>query len=122
MKRGDIWTIAGGGDYAGKPRPAVIIQDDSFDATNSITICPFTTHTTDMPIFRLLVEPTPGNGLRVSSRIMVDKVMTVRRTKLREHVGKLAAADVTRLNRAIAVFLGIAGGARSAEATESLGD
>ena len=122
MRRGEIWTIAGGAEYAGKPRPAVIVQDDSFDATDSITICLFTTDSREMPIFRLLVEPTPGNGLRVSSRIMVDKVMTVRRTKLGERVGKLASGDVTRLNRAIAVFLGIAGGAQVSEASGTRGD
>jgi mRNA interferase MazF len=49
MKRGDIWTVAGGKDYAGKPRPVVIVQEDSFDATDSITICAFTTDETDAP-------------------------------------------------------------------------
>ena len=47
MKRGDIHTVAGGKDYAGKPRPVVIVQDDRFDATNSITICAFTTDATE---------------------------------------------------------------------------
>ncbi|MEJ0048614.1 MAG: type II toxin-antitoxin system PemK/MazF family toxin [Rhodospirillales bacterium] len=42
MKRGEIWTVSGAAGYAGKPRPAVIVQDDHFDATNSVTVCPFT--------------------------------------------------------------------------------
>ena len=57
MRRGGIWTVSGANDYAGKPRPAVIVQDDSFDATNSITICAFTTDETEAPLFRLLRAP-----------------------------------------------------------------
>ncbi len=61
MKRGEIWTLAGGGDYTGKPRPAVIVQDDSFDATASITICAFTTDPTDAPLFRIPIHPSESN-------------------------------------------------------------
>ncbi len=109
MKRGEIWTLAGGRDYAGKPRPVVILQDDRFDATASVTICAFTTNPTDAPLFRLAVEPSETNGLRVSSRLMVDKITTVSRTKIGTHVGRLEDQDMLRLNRAVLVFLGIAG-------------
>ena len=67
MRRGEIWTVAGGPDYAGKPRPVVIVRDDRFDATNSVTICPFTTDPTPAPLFRIAVEPSPANGLRSAS-------------------------------------------------------
>ena len=77
MKRGEIWTVSGGGNYTGKPRPAVILQDDEFDATDSITICPFTTDDTKAPLIRLAVEPDDRNGLGSPSRIMVDKITTV---------------------------------------------
>ena len=77
MRRGDIWTVAGGKDYAGKPRPVVIVQDDSFDATASITICAFTTDETEAPLFRLPVEPSDRNGLLATSRLIVDKITTV---------------------------------------------
>jgi mRNA interferase MazF len=63
MKRGEIWTVAGSKDYAGKPRPVVILQDDRFDATASITVCAFTTDPTEAPMFRLLIQPTDRNGL-----------------------------------------------------------
>lgn len=59
VRRGDIWTVAGGPDDAGKPRPAVIVQDDAFDATASITICLLTTDPTDAPLLRLQV---PANA------------------------------------------------------------
>ena len=96
MRRGDVWTVAGGKDYAGKARPVVILQDDSFDGTKSITICAFTTDDTDAPLFRLPVEPNERNGLRVPCRLMVDKVTTVPRTKVGAHIGRLDDEDVLR--------------------------
>lgn len=109
MKRGEIWTAAGGKDYAGKPRPVVIVQDDRFDATHSITVCGFTTDPTDAPLFRIPVEPNEQNGLRSPCRLMVDKVTTVAKTKLDGRVGHLDDTDMMRLNRAMLVFLGLAG-------------
>ena len=113
MKRGEIWTIAGGGDYTGKPRPAVIVQDDSFDATASVTVCAFTTDPTDAPLFRIAIEPSGKNGLRTPSRLMVDKLTTVSKERLGSRVGSLDDEDMVRLNRAILVFLGMAGSSRT---------
>jgi mRNA interferase MazF len=109
MRRGEIWTVAGGKDYAGKPRPVVILQDDRFDATASITICAFTTDPTDAPLFRLLVEPSAKNGLRAPCRLMVDKITTVPKAKVGTQIGHLDDEDILRLNRAVVVFLGLAG-------------
>jgi len=109
MRRGEIWTIAGGKDYAGKARPAVILQDDRFDATTSITICAFTTDRTDAPLFRLPIAPNERNGLLAPCRLMVDKITTVPKTKVGSRVGSLDVEDIVRLNRAILVFLGLAG-------------
>ena len=108
VKRGEIWTVAGGKDYAGKPRPVVILQDDRFDMTDSVTVCAFTTDPTDAPLFRLPVEPREGNGLRAVCRLMVDKITTVPRAKIGGRVGRLADEDLVRLNRAVLVFFGIA--------------
>ena len=107
MKRGEVWTVSGGG-YAGKPRPAVVVQDDRFDATASITICVFTTDETDAPLFRLPIPPGERNGLCSASWLMVDKITTVSKDKLGERIGRLDDADVVRLNRAILIFLGLA--------------
>lgn len=108
MRRGDIWTVSGGRDYAGKPRSAVIVQDDSFDVTQSITVCGLTTNSAEAPLFRLPIAPTERNGLREPSRLMIDKIMTVPRSKVGERVGRLDDEDVVRLNRAMMVFLGLA--------------
>jgi mRNA interferase MazF len=109
VKRGDVWTVAGGPDYAGKPRPAVILQDDAFDATVSITICPFTTHAVDAPLMRVPIEPSDRNGLRSASHVMIDKIATVSKKKLESRVGRLSDEDIVRVNRAVVVFLGLAG-------------
>lgn len=109
MRRGDIWTVAGGPDYAGKPRPAIILQDDAFDATASITICPLTTHGIDAPLMRLSIEPSERNGLRAASHVMIDKITTVSKKKLEKRIGDLAGDDIVRVNRAVVVFLGLAG-------------
>ena len=109
MKRGEVWTAAGGMDHAGKPRPVVIVQDDRFNGTNSITICAFTSDPTDAPLFRIAVEPSETNGLQVPSRLMVDKITTMAKQKLGTRIGRLADDDVLRLNRAMMIFLGLAG-------------
>jgi mRNA interferase MazF len=109
VKRGEIWTVSGGPDYAGKPRPAIILQDDVFDATSSVTICPLTTHHVEAPLIRLAVEPSERNGLRSTSDAMIDKITTVSKKKLEHYVGKLSDEDIVRVNRAIVVFLGLAG-------------
>lgn len=107
MRRGEVWTVSAAG-FAGKPRPAVIVQGDAFDATASVTICVFTTDETDAPLFRLLMEPDDTNGLREPSRLMADKIVTVGRDKFGRQIGRLADADMTRLDRALMVFLGLA--------------
>lgn len=113
MKRGEIWTVSGGADYSGKPRPAVIVQDDDFDGTQSITICAFTTDPTEAPLFRLPIEPNDRNGLHAPSSLMVDKITTVPKTKLGSPIGRLDDEDILRLNQAILVFLGLARSSRS---------
>ena len=107
MKRGEIWTVSGGGNYTGKPRPAVILQDDEFDATDSITICPFTTDDTRAPLIRLAVELDDRNGLDSPSRIMADKVTTVAKRRLGEKIGGLDSENIARLERAVERFLGL---------------
>ena len=109
MRRGEVWTAAAGSGYAGKPRPVVIVQDDRFDATDSVTVCAFTTAPTEAPLFRLLVEVSEQNGLNEPSSLMIDKLTTVRRAKLGERIGRLADEDMVRLDRAVVVFLGLAG-------------
>jgi mRNA interferase MazF len=108
VRRGEIWTAAGG-TYAAKPRPVVIIQDDHFAGADSVTVLPMTTALVDAPLLRVPVDPTPVNGLEQQSQIMIDKVTTTRRSSVKVKVGALSAADLVRVERSLLVFLGIAG-------------
>jgi mRNA interferase MazF len=108
VKRGEVWTVSGGAPYAGKPRPAVIVQEDLFNATSSITVCVFTSHASNAPLLRMRVEPTIRNGLQNASELMIDKITTVPKTRLGRKLGQLDDADVTRLDRSLTVFLGLA--------------
>jgi mRNA interferase MazF len=108
LRRGEIWTVAGGSGYAGKPRPAVIVQDDRFDATNSVTLCALTSDDVQSPLLRLPVKPSATNGLRVDCQLMLDKVTTVPRARLGRKIGALDGRDLVRLNRGLLVFLGLA--------------
>ncbi|MFO1430150.1 MAG: type II toxin-antitoxin system PemK/MazF family toxin [Candidatus Competibacteraceae bacterium] len=108
MKRGDIVTIALQGNF-GKPRPALVIQSDLFNPTHpTITILPLTSEVRDTPQFRITVEPSMANGLHKVSQVMVDKVMSYRRDKVGESIGRLDDDILVRINRALAVWLGIA--------------
>jgi mRNA interferase MazF len=109
VRRGDVWTAAGGQAYAGKPRPVVILQENRLDATDSITVCPLTSDPTPALLFRVRIEPNPANGLRKRSYVMADKIVSIPKSRIRAFVGRVDDEDVARLNRALFVFLGLAG-------------
>jgi mRNA interferase MazF len=108
VTRGEIYTAAARGPYTGKPRPVVVLQDDRFDATASVTICPFTTNPVEAPLLRLPIDPSEDNGLEQRSQLMVDKVTTVPRSSLGERLGNLRDEQLVALNRSLIVFLGLA--------------
>lgn len=107
VNRGEIWSVAGG-VYATKPRPAVILQDDRFADTESVTVCPLTSMSVDAPLLRLRMEPGKRSGLVSTSWIMVDKITTVRRSNVSQNLGRLTAVQLVELERLLAVFLGLA--------------
>ena len=107
MKRGDLVTIALPGAY-GKPRPALVIQSDLFDAHSSVTILPVTSTLRAAPLFRISVKPDQKNALRRESQVMVDKPQTVPRDKVGDTIGRLSDDSLLAVDRALAVFLGIA--------------
>ncbi|MGB7980408.1 MAG: type II toxin-antitoxin system PemK/MazF family toxin [Candidatus Nanopelagicales bacterium] len=105
MRRGDIVTVAGG-MYASKPRPALVVQDDRFDAIDSLTVCPFTTTEVEAPLLRVPVVANEANGLGQDSYLMVDKITTVRRGNARSVLGRLEATTLVEFERRLLVFLG----------------
>lgn len=107
-RHGEVWTVSGGPDYAGKPRPAVIVQDKLIGQIDSITICPLTSETAIVSPSRVSVQPDTENGLACPSHIMVDKVSTVKTQKLGQQIGVLKSRDVRNLKRGLRWFLGLA--------------
>lgn len=105
MRRGDIVTVAGG-VYASKPRPALVLQDDRFDATDSLTVCPFTTLDLDAPLIRVRVGATSDNGLDQDCFLMVEKITTVRRSNAHDVMGRLDSSTMVEVERRLLVFLG----------------
>ena len=108
MRRGELWTAAGGKHYAGKPRPVLIVQDDRFDATSSVTVCLLTSDPTEIPLLRVPLDPNDSNGLDAPSSIMLDKITTMPRSKLGERIGNVSDVDMLALSRGLVVFLGLA--------------
>ncbi len=108
MRRGEIYTAAARGAYTGKPRPVLIVQDDRFDSTASITVCPLTTSSVDAPLLRIRVEPSQENGLDRPSSLMVDKITTIPKADLSERLGRIHGDHLVQLNRSLMVFLGLA--------------
>ncbi|WP_336512259.1 type II toxin-antitoxin system PemK/MazF family toxin [Paracoccus shandongensis] len=108
LKRGDLVTVALQGDH-GKPRPALVIQSDLFPDTATTTVLLVTSTLADAPLIRLTVKPSARNGLRVTSQVMIDKAMTVRTDKLGNAFGQLEDTAMVEVNRALALFLGVAG-------------
>jgi mRNA interferase MazF len=107
MRRGDLVTIALQGAY-GRPRPALVIQSDLFDAHPSVAVLPVTSELRDAPLFRVRLEPNSMNGLHQPSDIMADKPQTVPRDKVGAAIGRLDDDAMLRVNRALALFLGFA--------------
>ena len=107
IRRGDVVIVAAPGDY-GKPRPAVIVQSDALPERHaSVVICQMTSESAAAD-FRITIEPGPDTGLEVRSQVMADKPVTVRRERIGRRIGSLHAADVTRLNAALALVMGLA--------------
>lgn len=108
MKRGDVVTVAASGDY-GKPRPAVIVQTDALPSEHaSVVVCQMTSECSDAPDFRVAIEASEKNGLRVRSQVMADKPVTIRRERIGRRVGHLDDDDIARLNIALAFVMGLA--------------
>lgn len=107
VKRGDLVTVSAQGDY-GKPRPAIVIQSNFLNAADSVLVVLLTSTIADAPLYRLTVEPTAENGLKVVSQVMVDKVMAYPRAKCGLVIGHLSDADMLALNNMLSVMIGLA--------------
>lgn len=107
VRRGDLVTVSAQGDY-GKPRPAVVVQSDVLNAADSVLVALLTGAMADAPLYRLTVQPTAGNGLKVVSQVMVDKILAYPRAKCGPVIGHLSGAEMLALNNMLSVMIGLA--------------
>ena len=110
VKRGELWTVAGGTDFLSKPRPAVVIQSDGHQTDDSVTVIPLTSVIRSIPKFRARIDPDERNGLLVPSEAMADRITTVRRARLGRRIGQINEHDLTQIEAAVMEFLGISRG------------
>ena len=109
MKRGDVVTVALGSGFGGKPRPALVVQADAFDTPDTLVMTLFTSDFAEGYPVRPRYEPTVENGLRETSELMVDIIVTARRSKIGRVIGRLGRDDMARADRALLALLGLAG-------------
>jgi mRNA interferase MazF len=107
VKRGDLVIVSAPGDY-GKPRPAVVIQSDWLKATDSVLVALLTSTLADAPLYRLQIEPSEANGLKVPSQVMIDKIVAMPREKCGRVIGRIDESVVIALNHMLSVVVGIA--------------
>ena len=107
MKRGDLVTVAVSGDY-GKPRPALVVQSDFLNETDSVLVCLLTTTRRDTPFYRLSLPAGEATGLRENSQVVVDKIMAVRRDRCGVPIGRVDDTALLALGRLLAFVVGIA--------------
>jgi mRNA interferase MazF len=107
MRRGDLITMAGPGDY-GKPRPAVVVQSDRLTEADSVIVCPITTFVRGAPLFRLAVDATQETGLKRPSQIMIEKINSIRRHRCGAVIGRLDADTLSALDQRLAFVIGLA--------------
>lgn len=109
MKRGDIVTVAAGSGFGSKPRPALILQSDDYPTSANVVLALLTSSLTPNETVRPRIEPSAANGLLHVSDLMVDVLITVRREKTGAAIGRLSDDDMVRVERALLLFLGMAG-------------
>jgi mRNA interferase MazF len=109
LNRGELWTVSGGADSTGKPRPSLIVRDERYGSEEVVTVCPLTSQFVDAPFLRLIVEPTADNGLRQRSAVQINRVSTVRIAKLGRRLGRLEPEAMRDVSTMLAAYLGLVG-------------
>ena len=81
---------------------------DLFDELPLVAVCPLTSMLRDdADQFRLEVHPSTRNGLCEVSQIAIDKITALPAAKIGGVIGEADDALLLRVNRALALFLGI---------------
>ena len=108
MRRGDVVLVVVPSEL-GRPRPGVVVQADEFnEGLSTVFICPVSSDLQeDLPL-RPMIEARPSSGLRLRSQIMTDKMIALRRDRVRRILGRIDAETSEQLDRALLLVLGLA--------------
>ena len=106
LRRGSVVFFGERGEFTGKLRPGVIVQrHSSLDVAASVTLCGLTSEATAGNIARVAISPTTANGLDRPSWVMIDKVASIGRQRIRDVFGILSEDDLSSVDRALRHWL-----------------
>ena len=105
LHRGDLIIAVFARDY-GKPRPAVVVQSNLFNASHgSVVLCPISSDLTGFSVFRVRLIQAETSGLRMDSEVMVDKMGAVDRDRIRQRIGRLSPPQMSLVDQALQIWL-----------------
>jgi mRNA interferase MazF len=107
ITRGDVVLVVVPSDL-GRPRPGIVVQGDDFTGLSTVFVCPISSDVQDRLPLRPVIDVTPENGLRLRSQIMTDKLVALRRDRIRRVIGRIDADTSEQLDRALLLVLGLA--------------
>lgn len=110
-QRGDIYLVSFDptvGAEIQKTRPALVIQNDIGNQYSPITIVAAITSKFDLPPYptEVIMEPK-DSGLKQASAVVLNQIRSVDRQRLIKRIGKASPEVMDRVDRAIAISLGL---------------
>ena len=112
-RRGEIWMVdfnpARGSEQAGL-RPAFVIQNDAGNRSprypNTIVLA-MSTKGKPVP-FHIRLEPTKANGLRETSFVRCEQILTIAKARLRgQALGRATPAQIRKIEVALLLSIGV---------------
>jgi mRNA interferase MazF len=107
-RRGEVWWVAFDPSLGGeiqKTRPALVVSNDGANmALNRLIVVPLTSQIAKVYVGQAMVTL---NG--EPRKAMADQLTTVSRQRLRSRLGAISTSDISAVERAILLHLGIRG-------------
>ena len=75
------------------------------DASATVTVCPLTTSLIGIGRIRIAVPADSRTGLEMPSEIEVDRIVTVRRSRLRQRIGEVPVEAMKAVDAALCRWL-----------------
>ena len=107
MKRGDLVLAAGKGDFAGKPRPAIVVRNDLFEGFPTVVLCPITSFLTGAIPVRIPLPSNARTGLQKPSEVEVDKLQAMHVAKVKQTIGHADESEMLAIDAALRMWLNL---------------